>query len=100
MTKPGWDSIGTWLTTLLKLELSAKIPWQKTLLGLVCVDLFILEPPWQRRSSRVQEQRLMRLRRGGGADALCGLFYQRRDSAGLPVHNRIARAVHEPGVVA
>src|SRR5216683_7923988 len=31
--------------TLLKHEPSAQIPWQKTMLGLVCVDLFILEPP-------------------------------------------------------
>ena len=31
--------------TLLKHEPSGQMPWQKTMLGLVFVDVFILEPP-------------------------------------------------------
>jgi hypothetical protein len=33
--------------TLLKQEPSAQIPWQKTMLGLFCLDMFALEAPWQ-----------------------------------------------------
>jgi hypothetical protein len=32
---------------LLKHEPSAQIPWQNTMLGLVCIELFILEPSSQ-----------------------------------------------------
>src|SRR2546426_556526 len=53
VSRPYWAAITSYPSawsagiTLLKHEPSAQIPWQKTMLGLVCVDLFILEPPWR-----------------------------------------------------
>jgi len=50
VSRPYWAAITSYPSawsggiTLLKLEPSAQIPWQKTTLGL-CVALFILEPP-------------------------------------------------------
>src|SRR5882672_5879515 len=52
VSSPYWAAITSYPSdwsvgiTLLKHEPSAQIPWQKTMLGLACVDVFTVEPPF------------------------------------------------------